>query len=100
MTKEVQLRITKTFGMIVGGHIVCWLPVQVAFFAIAFTGDAEYFTQVWYMEMMFFAAISGAHINSATNPFIYAYRIKGIRDAIKKTLSCFCMTDSSESILL
>ena len=81
--------------MIVGGHIVCWAPMQVAFVTILFTRDAAYFSQVWYMEMMFYAAISGVHISSAMNPFIYAYRMKSIRDAIKKTLSCCCATTLS-----
>jgi 7 transmembrane receptor (rhodopsin family) len=82
---RVDTRIAKTFGIIFGAFIICWTPVQVIYFIVAYTEDAHYFSH-WLLSALHMFSIILTHFNSAINPFIYAFRIESINEVCKKLL--------------
>jgi hypothetical protein len=75
-----------TFGLIVGSYILCLSPIIAVFTTIWITGNPDFFEQnLAYKSIKVFASWS-THVNPAINPFIYAYRIKKVRDTMKWVL--------------
>lgn len=75
-----------TFGMIVGSYIVCLSPIIAVFTTIWITENPDYFEQNQSLKTFKVFASWSTHVNPAINPFIYAYRIKKVRDTMKWVL--------------
>lgn len=103
--RNAEIRLAKTSAMIIGVYIICWSPTLIKFCRAVFStpdknddsGPESLTTHIardisnlaahfnrWifrgFLHMLFVI------IYSALNPIIYAYRIKRIRDGVKKLL--------------
>lgn len=83
-SRTTEIRLAKTCGWIIGTYIVCWVCMTINYFVVGITEDDEYFLQSIPLFIFYVLAIWAAHVNSAINPFIYAYKIKDVRDALKE----------------
>lgn len=77
----LQWEVTKNVSIIVAIFVICWLPLGVID-ACNFHVD-NCFTNVDVINF----AVAFSHFGAAINPMIYAYRIREIRDALKKLLN-------------
>lgn len=68
--------------MIIGTYIVLWTPLNIAFLIVSTTSDEEWYEKPWVIQLHKLSTCV-AHLNSVANPFIYAYRMKGVRDTVK-----------------
>jgi 7 transmembrane receptor (rhodopsin family) len=84
--KATEMRMTVTLGLIIGSYIACWAPLVIVFLIIGVTGDMKYFRTPASLRIIQFIALLLSHFNPALNPFIYAYRISGVRNTMKKVL--------------
>ncbi|XP_022102407.1 octopamine receptor Oamb-like [Acanthaster planci] len=75
-----EYRAAKTVGLVVGAFLVCWLPV-FAVILVSSWCEEELKDIRSYINWLGF-------INSAVNPFIYAFAISQFREAFKRLL-CF-----------
>lgn len=76
----------QTFALIIAALIMCWTPQLTIYFVVGHTKDEDFFQRTSFLRAFHVFAILTAQLNSAINPFIYAYRIKEVRDQIKETL--------------
>lgn len=74
----------KTFAMIIGGYIICWAPITIMFIVMTITENLQFFQNNWILGFFQMFTICIAHFSPAVNPFIYAYRIKDVRDTVKQ----------------
>lgn len=81
---KIEKRLTITHSWIIGSFIVCWTPFVVVFVIICITGDTHFFEQELLPVKL--VAMVSANLNSAINPFIYAYRVREVRDTMKRVL--------------
>jgi hypothetical protein len=86
ISRETEARMAKTFALIIGALMLCWAPQLTIYFVVGHTKDDKYFQKTTLLRLFHVIAILTAQVNSAINPFIYAYRIKAVRDAIKETI--------------
>lgn len=86
--RRKEIKVAKTFALIIGTSIICWVPITIFNFAIAITNDRNFFGDEQMLHAYDALAISAAHFNSAINPIIYAYRMRDVRITVKKIFSC------------
>lgn len=78
-----EIRMAKTFAWIVATYIICYAPLTLNFLIVASTENVKVFQTHWLLRLFHVFSICIAHFNSVLNPFIYAYRIKDVREAMK-----------------
>lgn len=83
--KTTEVRMAHTFALIIGSYILFWTPVTVNFLIVALTENGNFFQSHWILQLYFNLSVCAAHFNSALNPFIYAYRIKDVREAANES---------------
>ena len=78
-TRDQNLHLSKTFYIVVAVSLIFWLPGFVVY------AIREFCSQCFPPTLLFF--ISVLHLtNSMVNPFVYSFRMKIFKDALKK---CF-----------
>lgn len=87
MNKE-EIRVAKTMTLVIGTFIICWTPMAIICMVVANTKDLHYFDHNEGSRIGFMFCSLAAHLNSAIDPIIFAYRIPDARDKIKKILKC------------
>lgn len=87
---EAEIQMTKTMWLIIISYLVCWMPVTVSFITVAITRKRHFFFEYNELFGMVFhiVAVIATHLNSVIDSVIYAYRIKEVRDEIKKMFQC------------
>jgi hypothetical protein len=80
-----EVRATKTMFIVIGTFSLCWLPLAIYFVLKSTVTGPNYSEFSIFIDAFCFCA---THYNSAIDPIIYAYRMKNIRNAIKRTLRC------------
>ncbi|CAH1780722.1 unnamed protein product [Owenia fusiformis] len=75
-------RITKTMSLIVGLFVLCWLP-YILITMVKFKGSEP----KWFKHLFSFT-VEISIANSLINPWIYAFRLKLWRKAMKNVLFC------------
>lgn len=83
-----EVRVAKTFALIIGSFIIFWTPLTIMGTIVAFKRDSHYFDNDESARIWFMFAACAAHFNSAIDPVIYAYRIKDVRVIIKRLFKC------------
>lgn len=83
--KLSELQMAVTFSLIIANYIVCSLPLVVVFIVVSWPQNENYFLDRKRAPIRY-CAVFFAHFHSAINPFIYAYRIKTVRDTLKTVL--------------
>lgn len=86
--KKREIRVANTFALIIGSFIISWTPLTVNFLVVAVTRNRQFFQDNGPLRIFHIFSICAAHFNSAIDPIIYAYRIKDIRETLKKFLGC------------
>ena len=76
-TRNQNLRLSKTFSMVVALSLLFWLPGFVVYAINAFCEGCFSATLLWFVNVLHLA-------NSMVNPFVYSFRIKIFKDALKK----------------
>lgn len=84
VAKASDVKMAKTFALIIGTNIIFWAPLAANFLVVAFAEDRGFFQENWSRNMFQAFSVCAAHFNSAANPFIYAYRMKGVGDMVKE----------------
>lgn len=87
--RRIQIKCVKTFALIIGVYIICWTPTAITFLIVGYTENTEIFNGSWILRIVYILSMSASHLNSAINPFIYAYRCKEIKDSIKELAQHF-----------
>ena len=77
-----NLLILKSFAMVVGVFVICWLPAAIINILGASLDDT-----LWLQDAFSFARFLRL-TNSAVNPFIYALRLKSFRRPMLHMLRC------------
>ena len=76
-TREQNLRLSKTFYIVVALSLIFWLPGFVAYTINVFCLQCYSPMLVWFVNVLHLA-------NSMVNPFVYSFRMKIFKDALKK----------------
>lgn len=74
--------------MIVGVFIANWTPITIIFFVVGFSENDRIIQENGFLQKFYVLSMFIAHLNSVLNPIIYAYRIKDIRENLKKIFKC------------
>lgn len=71
---------------VIGSIILCWMPITVYFFAIAFSQDRLILIDLGGSlgRVLHSIAVMTVHTNAAIDPIIYAYQMQEVRDGFKK----------------
>lgn len=72
-----EVKATQNLAIIVLFFMICWIPLYTINCVIAFARDIEI------NENFMFSCIILSHLNSAVNPFLYAYHLRDFRAALK-----------------
>lgn len=86
--RKTEIKIAKTFVWVIGAFIVCYAPLNINFLVVAVTRNGKFFQTNNLLRVYHVFSICIAHFNSAVNPFIYAYKVKHMRDKMKEILKC------------
>ena len=76
-TREQNLRLSKTFYIVVAVSLIFWLPGFVVYNISAFCWQCFSPTILWFVNALHLA-------NSMVNPFVYSFRMKIFQDSLKK----------------
>ena len=76
-TRDQNLRLSKTFYVVVAVSLIFWLPGFVVYTINAFCWLCFSQTLLWFVNVLHLA-------NSMVNPFVYSFRMKIFKDALKK----------------
>ena len=76
-TRDQNLRLSKTFYVVVAVSLIFWLPGFVLFTINTFCWLCFPQTLLWFVNVLHLA-------NSMVNPFVYSFRMKIFKDALKK----------------
>ena len=78
-TRDQNIRLSKTFYIVVAVSLIFWLPSFVVYTINAFCWQCFSPTLLWFGQVLQLA-------NSMVNPFVYSFRMKIFKDAMKKCL--------------
>ena len=76
-TRDHNLRLSKTFYIVVAMSLIFWLPGFAVYTINAFCWQCFSQTLLWSVNVLHLA-------NSMVNPFVYSFRMKIFKDALKK----------------
>lgn len=94
--RNTEVRIAKNSALIVSAYIriIGWAPITTVLAMMTITENLQFFQQNWHLQVVQMSSICVARFSPAINPFIYAYRIKDVRETVnsifhsmKRTLS-------------
>ena len=92
-SRDQNLRLSKTFYIVVAVSLILWLPGFVVY------GIKEFCSQCFSPTFLWF--IGALHLaNSMVNPFVYSFRMKIFKDSLKKCLKKRGETSKLRSISL
>lgn len=80
--EQNKIRAFKTLAMVTASFIIFWLPGVISFLIMAVTNNRNF------PIIIFKISNSLIVFNSFIDPIIYAFRMKKIRDELKKVCSC------------
>ena len=75
--RDQNMRLSKTFYIMVALSLTFWLPAFLGYNIDAFCGQCFSPTLLWFGNVLNLA-------NSMVNPFVYSFRMKIFKDALKK----------------
>jgi adenosine receptor A2b len=78
LKQRKEVRAAKTLAMIVGTFLIAWMPAVLEVIIVSLTEDRQHSNGLVVMSAVLL------HLNTAADPLIYAYRMKNIREAIKR----------------
>ena len=78
-TRDQNIRLSKTFYLVVAVSLIFWLPGFVMSTINTFCWQCFSPTLLWFGNVLLLA-------NSMVNPFVYSFRMKIFKDALKKYL--------------
>jgi len=78
-TRDQNIRLSKTFYIVVSVSLIFWLPGFVVYAINTFCGQCSSLTLIWFGNVLHLA-------NSMVNPFVYSFRMLIFKDALKKCL--------------
>ena len=84
--KEIQNRLTKTFALMIGALMCCYIPACTAVYYMNLCNPCHCDIIEWLRDLVFWLIL----LNSAMDPFIYALRTTQFRRAVRNLLSCKC----------
>lgn len=76
-----------TLSLVIGSFLLCWAPISLYFLAVTITKNRNLVLDSSYGKAFHAFAVAVAHMNPAIDPLIYAYRMKEVRDGIKRMLN-------------
>ena len=76
-TRDQNLRLSKTFYVVVAVSLIFWLPGFVLYTIDEFCSQCVSTTLLWFVNALHLA-------NSMANPFVYSFRMTIFKDALKK----------------
>lgn len=82
MKQRNEIRAANTLAMIVGTFIILWTPGIISLFVMALTENREFPLDILELSTIL------VHFNASLDPLIYAYRMRNIREALKKIFKC------------
>lgn len=83
-----EVRTAKNLAIIVVFFMICWMPLYTVNCIQAFCSNCN--VPVWLLD----AFIVLSHVNSALNPFLYAYHMTDFRKALKQHFWCAETTEN------
>ena len=83
---EIQNRLTKTFVLMIGALMCCYIPTCTAVYYMNLCRPCNCDVIEWLRDLVFWLIL----LNSAIDPFIYALRTKPFRKAARDILFCKC----------
>jgi hypothetical protein len=81
-----QLKLTKTFALMIGTLMLCYLPACSMVYFINICTNCNCKLVQWFRDAAFWLVL----LNSAINPYVYAVRSSVFRRAINKIVKCRC----------
>lgn len=79
-----EKKITKTFLIMLGLFICCFLPSLLLIYVISFCGSCNCVFIHWARDLNYILIMA----NSSMNPFVFAWRLEPYRRAFSKILTC------------
>lgn len=72
---------------VIGAFVVCWIPLAILCL-VDYLSPRNEETHNITKDLIDNFCYCAIHFNSAINPIIYAFRIRDLRNAIKRTFGC------------
>lgn len=86
--RQKEIKIAKTFTWVIVIYFICYTPLNINLIIVDVTKNVKFFQENEYLRAFHVFSICIAHVNSAINVFIYAYKIKDIRNRMKEVICC------------
>lgn len=83
-----ETRATYTMLLIIGSFLICWIPLAANFITKLIAGKNGASGSTADGKLVDFFCYCAVHFNSAIDPLIYAYRIRDVRMAIRRSFGC------------
>lgn len=83
-------------SLVIGSFLLSWMPISLYFVFIFVHGNTDIEVESNARRYLRMAAIMMTHFNSAVDVLIYAYRMEGVRDALKSLFRCSRPSVNSE----
>lgn len=83
---NTQKKLTKTFEIMIGALICCYAPACAMVYYMSVCDDCNCDVVQWFRDALAWLIV----LNSAINPFIYAFRNVSFRSAVKIIIRCQC----------
>lgn len=91
-TNQLEIKAAKTMLLVIGTFIIFWIPLMINFSFKLIVNYTSFTSVIENDEVLShlvdFLCYSAIHLSPAMNPLIYAFRMKDVRDAVKKLFSC------------
>lgn len=83
---NTQKMLTKTFEIMIGALVCCYVPVCVMVYYMNLCDPCNCNVVQWFRDSLIWLIL----LNSAINPFIYAFRNSSFRSAVRIIIRCQC----------
>ena len=84
--ENVQKALTKTFEIMIAALLCCYIPVCGMVYYMNLCDHCNCEVVQWFRDALFWLIL----LNSAINPFIYAFRNASFRSAVRIIICCKC----------
>ena len=79
-----NVQLTKTYMIIISIFLACYIPACVVIYTMNWCKTCSCLTLYYFQDLQFIIVA----LNSALNPFVYAFRFKRFRHAVLQILQC------------
>lgn len=99
LRRAEEINVATSMAWIIGSYLICWTPCTAyILFVIIYGADSLEYKSIA-SKLTGIVALMANHLSASIIPFIYAWRMKEVRSAIKRLFRCSQSVETSETTL-